>query len=132
MKMILPAAAVLTVATLISGVGAARAGQYNDLRQTVVVAVSNAGSAAGLARACGIDPRPIAAAAEQLFRRLQLDQAAQATALAGYRANEASMTASALANPEAPLCTNKSLLRETVQALDSVGVRQSAARPRPS
>jgi hypothetical protein len=129
MKMILPAVALLTVATLLSGIGAARAGQYDGLRQTAVAAVSGAGSAAGLARACGIDPRPIAAAAEQLFRRLQLDRAAQATARAGYRANEARMTASVLANPEASLCKNERLVRDTVRALDSVGIRQSAARP---
>src|SRR3981189_313119 len=93
MKMILPAVALLMVATQLSDIGTARAGQSGGLRQTVVAAVSNAGSAAGLARACGVDPRPIAAAAEQLFHRLRLDQAAQATALAGYPAHEARLTA---------------------------------------
>jgi hypothetical protein len=126
--MMLPAVTLLTVATLLSDTSAARASQYDALRQAAVAAVNGAGSAAGLARACGVDPRPIAAAAQQLFHRLQLDQAAQATALAGYRANEARMTASMLAKPDASLCTNKSLLRETVQGLDSVGMRQSAAR----
>ena len=67
MKMILPAVALLTAASLLCDIGAARAGQYDSLRQTAVAAVSGAGSAAGLARACGVDPQPIAAAAEQLF-----------------------------------------------------------------
>lgn len=129
MKTILPAVALLTATSLLSDIGAARAGQYDGLREAAVVAVSDAGSAAGLARACGVDPRPITAAAEQLFRRAHLDQAAQATALAGYRANEARMTVSVLAKPEASLCTNARLLRETVRALDSIGMRQSVARP---
>src|SRR5258708_30690559 len=128
MEMVLRGVVVVMVGTQVSDIGTARAGQSDGLRQTAVAAVSSAGSAAGLARACGVDPRPIAAAAEQLFHRLRLDQAAQATALAGYRANEARMTASVLARPDASLCTNEKLVRETVQALDSVGPRQSAAR----
>jgi hypothetical protein len=39
------------------------------------------------------------------------------------------MTASALANHEAPPCADKTLLRETVQALDTIGLRQSVSRP---
>jgi hypothetical protein len=126
-----PVAALVAATTLLSSVGAAYGAQHDDLDPAAIVAVGEAGSAAGLARACSVDPQPIAAAVAQLFRRLELDPAAKAKALARYRANEAQMTANVRDQLKAPFCADRYLLRRTVHDLNTMDVRQPVTGPTP-
>jgi transposase-like protein len=124
-RYILPA-----VIVLLGSATAALAGPSDELRRTAIEQVAQAGSVAGLARACGVEPTPITAAIHQLFNRVQLDRVEQVTALARYRAGESRMTREAQRLPDAPPCADLySTMQETVIRLDSLGTRKSAAVP---
>ena len=106
---------------------AAQPGSSGNRNQDVIAELRAAGAAAGLARACGVDPRPITTAAERAFTRLQLDPAARSAALARYRASEAHMTSRTLAVPGAPPCGDlPDVVRGAVRHLDALGGRASA------
>src|SRR5690242_7501783 len=65
---------LLAVVLLATGAAtSALAGPSDELRRTAIAQVAVAGSVAGLARACGVEPTPITAAIRQMFNRLQLD-----------------------------------------------------------
>ena len=124
-------AALLAVVLLAAGAATtAFAGPPDELRRTAIARVAVAGSVAGLARACGVEPTPITAAIREMFDRLQLDGMAEATALARYNASESRMTRETQGIPGAPPCTDLyATMQETVIDLDSVWAQKSAARP---
>ena len=126
--------ALLAAILLAAGATAtAFAGTREELRRTAIANVAVAGSVAGLARACGVEPTPITAAIRQMFNRLQLDDAAKATALARYHASESRMTRETQGIPGAPPCTDLyATMQQTVIDLGSVGAQKSAARPEAS
>jgi hypothetical protein len=121
--------ALPAVVFLVLGAAAtALADSPDALRRVAIERVAEAGSVAGLARACGVEPTPITAAVRQLFKRVQLDAVAQATALARYRSGEARMTRETERVPGAPPCTDLyTAMQETVIGLDSLGTQKSAA-----
>ena len=126
LKKTLPALALL--AALAAAVPAI-AGDDRDLRDQAIAQIDEAGSSAGLARACGVDPTPITAAVKQLLKRVSLDGPSRADALARYRANEAHMTRDALATPGAPPCAELStLLRDAVRDLNAIAAPEVTAR----
>jgi hypothetical protein len=125
---------LLAVVLLATGAAtSALAGPSDELRRTAIAQVAVAGSVAGLARACGVEPTPITAAIRQMFNRLQLDGTTEAAALARYHASESRMTRETQGIPGAPPCTDLyATMQQTVIDLGSVGTQKSAARPEAS
>ena len=126
LKKTLPALAVLTA---LAAAAPAIAGDDSDLRDQAIAQIDEAGSSAGLAQACGVDPTPITAAVKQLLKRVALDSPSKTNALARYRANEAHMTRDALATSGTPPCAELStLLRDSVRDLNAIAVPEVTAR----
>ena len=126
LKTILPALAMLAALAVAAP---AIAGGDSDLRDQAIAQIDEAGSSAGLARVCGVDPTPITAAVKQLLKRVSLDGPSRTDALARYRANEAHMTKDALGTPGAPPCAELStLLRDAVRDLNAIAVPEVTAR----
>lgn len=134
LKNILPALAFLAA---LGAAVPALAGPDEDLRDTALAQIGEAGGLAGLARACGIDPTPITAAVKELLKRVPLDSPSEVNALARYRANESHTTRDALAAPGAPPCGDlHSVVQNAVRDLNAIGgpetTADSAAAVRPS
>jgi hypothetical protein len=126
LKKTLPALAVLAA---LAGAAPAIAGDDSDLRDQALAQIDEAGSSAGLARACGVDPTPITAAVKQLLKRVPLDSPSETNALARYRANEAHMTRDALAASGAPPCGDlRSVVRDAVRDLNVIAAPEMTAR----
>ncbi len=119
----------LILLAAVAGVVPARADPAEELRAAAVREIGSAGSAAGLSRACGVDPAPITAAIHELLHRIPLDGGAESAALGTYRANETRMTANLTAIPGARPCEDlDSVMQQTVRGLNAIGAPQSAAR----
>ena len=126
LKKILPALAMLAA---LGAAVPAIAGDDSELRDQALAQIDEAGSSAGLARACGVDPTPITAAVKQLLKRVSLDSPSETNALARYRANEAHMTREALTTPSAPPCIElSSVLRDAVRDLNAIATPEVTAR----
>jgi hypothetical protein len=124
-RMILPALALLSALLVAGPVFAAD----NDLRQSAIVEIGTAGDAAGLVRACGLDPTPIHSAVKLLVNRVRLDPQDSAKALARFRINEARMTEDTLSLPSAPLCDHPyALIQDAVHRLNAVGAAAQTAQ----
>jgi len=112
-----------------TAVGPARADPVRDRRDETLAAIRPAGEAAGMARACGVDPTPITSALQDLLQRSQLAQPAVAGALRDYHESESRMTKAALAVPGPLPCGDiHSLLRDTVRLLGNVGESRAVDR----
>jgi hypothetical protein len=124
-RMILPALVLLSG---LLGAGPVLAAD-NDLRQSAIVEIGTAGSAAGVVRACGFDPTPIHSAVKLLVKRARLDPQDSTKALARFRTNEARMTEDTLSFPGATLCDDAyPLMQDTVHHLNAVGAATQTAQ----
>jgi hypothetical protein len=113
---------ILTFLAVLAGALPASAADPDARHQDATEQIALAGSAAGLARACGVDPRPITAAVNDVFGRLGYTGAERAEALSRYRANEARMTASLPAAPDSSACSDpRGLLRDPIRGLGAIG-----------